>query len=244
MSPIAKPPAELAMANGLRLEILGGDCSQEQIARFISGFRTVWDRLPEVTRIVLDRHTNGKLSVILTKAAPGWGGFSQGFASTKPDGKAIYFWAPVLERIPEETLRTDIAHELGHATFIALGEPGHRRVGYPKAEWLIIALLQVWGYNQPASDEWKGRHLEIDADGPRWRDPPISDADYTQTREDDQEMLIRMAANVSAYCNERKSYFEIVAGNCSPEIAEIARTAPERLGRILSGEEPEPTRTQ
>jgi hypothetical protein len=143
VDPLTKRTVELMMLNGTRVEIIGNDCTTEQTLRFAGNFTAVCNRLPEVTRVVLDQHCNCKLSVVLTNGSPDWGDFSKGFASTKPDGKAIFFWVPVLERIPEECLRTDIAHELGHATFVALGEPGHKGVGYKKAEWLIIALLRA-----------------------------------------------------------------------------------------------------
>lgn len=122
------PPIRLIdLAEGVSVTITGYDCAQAQAERFALGFRAVWDGLPDIVRAVLRRHwtTGGRaLSVVLTEAPPPWGRHL-GFASSSPDGAGLYCWSGVLARIPEAHLRTDVAHELGHMTFIALGEPGH-----------------------------------------------------------------------------------------------------------------------
>ncbi len=237
------PPIQLIeLAKSAAVTITRYDCAQTQAERFAGSFRAVWDGLPAIVRFVLHRHwTTGsrRLSVVLTEVPPPWGRY-QGFASSSRDGADIYCWSGVLARIPEAHLRTEIAHELGHMTFIALGEPGHARVGYKKAEWLIIELLAAWGYDQAASDEWKARHLDLGESGPRLRDCPTPEEEYAPQRESDREMLARMAPAIRAYREEQRRYFAVAARMCSPAIDRIARTDSEVFGRILRGEEPEP----
>ena len=145
-----KHPAQFVnLADGVKVFVAGYADDPVWAERFVINLLAAWERLPELPKIVLQRFWStyaGHLSVMLTKSPPPWGR-QGGFASVCPCGIRLYCWSPVLERIPEEHLKTDIAHELGHMVFIALGEPGHKRPGYPKAEWLISDLLDSWRFN-------------------------------------------------------------------------------------------------
>ena len=235
-------PKLVNLAHSVKALITGYDSKPAGADRFVNNLQAVWGSLPDLPKIVLQRHWStcvGHLSVILTEAAPPWER-QKGFASASPCGVGLYFWSPVLERIPEEHLRTDIAHELGHMVFIALGEPGHKRPGYSKAEWLITDLLPHWKFDQVAADEWKERNLDLNDGGPRWKDCPLTEEEYKQQRKDNQDALMKRSKDRSDYREQQRNYFAVATRTCGPELNQIARSDPERLGKILRGEDADP----
>jgi hypothetical protein len=237
------PPVPLMeLTNGTKVNISGYDCDDKQARRFASSFTAVWNRLPEVVRVVLDRHWTTEcrtLSVLLTEADPAWAKRTMGYASSSYEGTGIFCWAEVLPRVPDRPLATTIAHELGHMAFIALGEPAHKAKG-GEAEGLIAELLPVWGWNQEEADEWLIRHMNTYESPVEWRDRPLTNSQYAPKQKDYREKKQNGAAKRQEYKEKQQLYFKIVAGTCSPELAEIVRTDPKRLDKILRGKESEP----
>ena len=63
-------------------------------------------------------------------------------------GHELRFWAPAVDRMPEECLATLVAHELGHVLLRARG----RR---PTEEELVVRrLLWEWGFDEERLDDW------------------------------------------------------------------------------------------
>jgi hypothetical protein len=248
-APVYPPVRLMELTNGAKIDIASYDCDYVQARRFVTSFRAVWDRLPEVAQVILQRHWmagNRSLSVLLTEKDPPWGGRGRGYASSSPDGTGLFCWSEVLPRIDDDTLATTIAHELGHMAFIAIGEPAHQARKNRDAEWLIAELLRTprWNFNQKAADEWMFRNLDTDERPAPLRDQPLGGTELARKQQDYDQEMQRDAPAREKYRDEQIRYFQVVVGTCSPEVAEIVRTDPDRLGRILRGEEPEPTPQQ
>lgn len=242
MQPADEPPMELiTLADGTKIEITRFDCAPAQVQRFVRCFQLVWGRLCDIVQVMLDRHwRKSGLSVVLTNADPAWGKRKKGFASAKPDGTGLFFWAEALNRIPDEVLLVDIAHELGHITFIVIGEPAHK-TGDMRSEWLIAELLPEWTFNQDLADDWKLRHIDFDEDEPRWRAMALTEEEFEPQRLKNLETKQSKVRDRIEYREQVPLYYRVATGTCSPELTAIARTDPDRLGRILRREEPDPS---
>ena len=132
----------MTLPNGVTITITEYDGERTVAEQFATTFQTVWMRLPEIPRLILAQHwCKTGLTVLLTDGPPPWRR-QKGFASVKPGGGGLCVWSGVLGRIPEPHLQTDLAHELGHMTFMAIDQPGHRRSNaFP--EWLVAAAARV-----------------------------------------------------------------------------------------------------
>lgn len=98
-------------------------------------------------------------------------------------------------RIPDQHIRTAIAHEFGHMLFISGNEPNHAPVepslesilappphdSYTKLrpEWLVWRLMEAWGFDQPAMEAWMERNTIDDANGITVRQRPLTDEEFT-----------------------------------------------------------------
>src|SRR6266540_6488 len=84
-----------------------------------------WNKIGESARSILQEHWKDGLWITLVWGSYEWAKPSFGYATTEPKGHSMFCWSDVLRDIPQSVLVTTVAHEFGHAAFIAIGEPAH-----------------------------------------------------------------------------------------------------------------------
>jgi hypothetical protein len=171
------------------------ECSATDAERFCSIFSNVLYRIPMVARESIAAHWrtgHGSPHVWLLQNRRRWGG--RGWAASTPSGLSFYMVSTLIGSIPQHFIETAIAHELGHMLFIA-GREEHHALVVPtlkalfdppapdplrryRAEWLVWRLIESWGFDQLAMEEWMERNMIDDDRGIRLRDYQLSDADF------------------------------------------------------------------
>ncbi len=184
-----------SFAGGDRVILEDYECSEAEAQRFCSMFRDVLHRIPVLACEALMAHWqtgHGSPHVWLLENRREWGG--SGWAASRTHGLSLCVASTLIGHIPDEYVKSAIAHELGHTLFIAGGEDHHtpatpnlntllnpptpdplRRY---RVEWLVWRLMESWGFDQPAMEKWMDRNLIDDSSGIRLRGQPISDADF------------------------------------------------------------------
>jgi hypothetical protein len=239
MQQTQKPPVALiTLTNSTTTQISEYDCEVHHVEEFARCFLGVWSRIPALPKFILDRHWTSEgrtLSVFLTEREPRRAERGLGYASSSVDGTELFCWSEVLPRIGSDVLTTTIAHELGHMAFIAIREPAHIQGKNRQAEWLIAELLapSVWGFDQAAADEWFVRHMNHYEVPAAWRKHALTDEEYARAALELRKRLQDDAEKRRAYREERRLYFDVVAGTCSQEIEQIVRTSAKNLGEIV-----------
>ncbi|GEM_PF-5504447 len=234
MEPAANPPVELiTLTNGTSIKIAGYDCEQSDVEHFVIRFRAALIRLPELARSVLNRHWIEKgLDLVLTDAPPSWGRFA-GFASVSPDATGLHCWSGVLRDIPPDYLEIDLAHELLHMLFLALGEPYHAQKLVSDAEFLVFAAQEDLNMDIVTVNVWKEQHLHFDSGNPRWKTEPISEREAEVIHETHQRGFGNLSGKRQAARRERSSYFAVATSESLPGLLEIARTGLDKLRETL-----------
>ncbi len=240
MKPAAKPPVELiTLTNGTKIMVTGYDCDQADAECFASRFRAAFTGLPELARFVLDRHWIEKgLNPVLTQAPPSWGRFA-GFASASPDATGIHCWSGVLKDVPPDYLEIDLAHELIHMLFIALGEPYHTKKLINDSEFLVAAAQENLDMDLVTVNVWKERHLDLKGGNPRRKPNPLYGREAEVLEETHQSGFRNLAGKRQAVRQEQSSYFAVATEESLPELLEIARTGLDKLREALRKKGPE-----
>jgi len=240
MEPAAKPPVELiTLTNGTKIEITGYDCDQSDAECFASRFRAALTGLPELARSVLDRCWIEKgLNPVLTQAPPSWGRFA-GFASASPDATGIHCWSEVLKDVPPDYLEIDLAHELIHMLFLALGEPYHTKKMVSYSEFLVAAVQEKLDMDLVTVNVWKERHLDLKGGNPKWKPKPLSGREAEVLQETHQRGFGNLAGKRQAVREEQSSYFAVATDESLPGLLEIARTGLDKLREALRKKGPE-----
>lgn len=192
----SRPPVELVtLPDGNKVALEEYECSEAEAMHFCDLFRGVLQQIPSAASGTILAHWQkgrGSPHVWLLNDRREWGG--RGWAACRTEGLSMCVVATLISQIPDEFIRTAIAHELGHTLFIAGREPNHvqpaitlepisdpvpadplRKV---RPEWLVWRLMEAWGFDQPAMEEWMERNIRDDADGIRVREHPQGDADF------------------------------------------------------------------
>jgi hypothetical protein len=171
------------------------DCSEPEAAHFCKLFRDVLRRSPSAASEAILAHWQtggGSPHVWLLKSSREWGG--NGWAASSTDGLSLYMVSTLVGQIPDQHIRTTIAHEFGHSLFVAGNEPNHvpaapslESMSTPapadplskfRQEWLVWRLMVAWGFDQRAMEEWMERNVIQDADGIRMREHPLGNAEF------------------------------------------------------------------
>jgi hypothetical protein len=245
MGPLEKPPIEvMKLANGAPIVLAAYDCSQEHAEMFADCFRTAWGRIPPLAKVILERHwaAGGRtLAIELPRDDGPSPKRGRGYASSSPDGMTFFCWSEVMPRIDAKTLTTTIIHELGHMTFIAIGEPSHLdgAMQYHR-EGLIAYLLRTdqWKADQEAADEWFYRNLNTYEMPYELRDKPLTDEKYARWLRSAPNQNPATVGLQRRHVEKVRAYVDVVMGVCPPEVAEAVRNDPKRLAIILQAQQP------
>lgn len=182
-----RKPIGIMPRSGLYLD--HWNCSDEQAHRFAEVFRQTWKRLPMWARrpmlkdwrnwrdyfisLCADEKTREEIAAIPVPALSIdcflRGGTDDALAAYYGHyGRAIQFWKPAVEMMPDDVLSTLIAHELAHAYLHATGRAPSKQPGYvplPKEdEWLddeeamVRETMNEWDFEDSAIDEWLHEH--------------------------------------------------------------------------------------
>ena len=171
------------------------ECSKAEAEHFCQMFRDVLQRIPIPACEALMSHWQtgrGSPHVWLLENRAEWGG--NGWAASRTHGLSLCVVSTLIGHIPDEYVKTAIAHELGHTLFIAGGEEHHSPPvttlnalldpprGDPlrryRQEWLVWRQIESWGFDQPEMEIWMERNLIDDSTGIRLRVHPISEAEF------------------------------------------------------------------
>jgi hypothetical protein len=192
---IMPPVSLLTLPGGDPVVLEEYECSEAEAGRFCELFREVLQQIPAAASDAILAHWqtgSGSPHVWLLKDRKEWGG--KGWAASRNEGLSLCVVSTLIGQIPDDWTRTAIAHELGHTLFIAGNEPNHVRppvtldsfvnpapldpLGSLRPEWLVWRLLEAWGFDQPAFEEWMERNTIDDAAGVRLRDHPQGAAEF------------------------------------------------------------------
>lgn len=163
------------------------ECSEDQAVRFANQFSVAWSQIPTVARQVVIAHwANDPYApyVWLINDRDEWCG--RGWAAATPDGRSLFFVAPVVVEIPDQHIQLFVAHEVAHILFRAVGEEQHSlqprttEIAY-KCERLVWDTMKAWGFDQIAAEEWMERNFEDSPAGLHKRLTPLGGADYEPT---------------------------------------------------------------
>src|ERR1700733_13363624 len=103
MASAQKPPIEvMKIANGTPISLAAYDCSQEHAKMFAGCFRTAWERIPPLAKVILEQHwaAGGKTLAIelLRDDDPDQPKRGRGYAFSTPDGVTLFCWSEVMPR--------------------------------------------------------------------------------------------------------------------------------------------------
>lgn len=160
------------------------ECSEIQAQRFADQFSAAWARIPAAARQVVIAHWAADPHapyVWLLNDRAEWNG--RGWAAATPDGRSLFFVAPVVVEIPDQHIQLFVAHEIAHILFSAGGEEQHSirqrtpEIAY-KCERLVWDAMTAWGFDQIAAEEWMERNFEDSPEKLQKRSSPLDGADY------------------------------------------------------------------
>lgn len=185
----------LTLPGGIDVVLEDYECGEAGARHFCALFNDVLHRLPDVARAALLTHWqsgHGSPHVWLLEDRKEWGG--KGWAASITQGLSLCVVSTLIGHMPDEHLTTVIAHELGHMLFIAGGEQHHcpakpslaDLIDPPptdplrkfRPEWLVWRLMEFWGFDQMAMENWMERNVIDDASGIRFRDQPLCDVEF------------------------------------------------------------------
>lgn len=176
------------------------ECTEAEALHFSSLFNSVLGHIPGSARDALLTHWQagcGSPHVWLLENRAEWRG--TGWAACFNRGLSLCVVSTLIGTIPDEHMRVAIAHELGHALFLAGGEKHHcppaltlvevaaqsapDPLAFYRCEWLVWRMMEAWGFHQPAMEVWMECNLADDENGIRLRDAPL-DVDAVKTKRD------------------------------------------------------------
>lgn len=154
----------IATSSGLYMAAWGHAADR----RFARVFRQAWRKVPLSARRVTVRHWRryrdayaaaaALIDVPLVEVLDYKSNFHRGRSKDAVGqcdhmGTVLAFWAPWVDRLPDEHLETLIAHELAHVYLIAT-RPGHMQQRYSRAESEVYAVLSEWGFDEDSYWQW------------------------------------------------------------------------------------------
>jgi hypothetical protein len=171
----------LTLPDGSEVVLDEYECSEDDARLFSAVFRDVLQRIPPPARDAILAHwltDHGSPHIWLLENRRSWGG--NGWTASSRAGHSFYMVSTLVGGIPREHVSTAIAHELAHILFVAGGEENHvlsppenpfnplprDPLAAYRREWLVWQLMEPWGFDQPAMEEWMERHTEDDTRAP------------------------------------------------------------------------------
>lgn len=178
------PVELLTLPDGDQVVLEDYECNEAEAVHFCKLFQETLHRIPTAAREAIMAHWQtgrGSPHVWLLNDRREWRG--SGWAATRNRGLSLCIVSTLIGQIPDEHIRTAIAHEFGHTLFIAVNERYHTQPTTAedakfRQEWLVWRLMEVWGFDQPSMEEWMERNMIDDANSIRLRDPPQKDAEF------------------------------------------------------------------
>lgn len=160
---------------------------------------------------------NGSPHVWLLQDRKEWKG--SGWAQTRNNGISICFVSFLVGKIPDEHLKTTIAHELGHILFIAGEEENHvparnldTLINPPDdvrrryhCEWLVWQLMEDWNFDQTALEEWMEKNTIDNGKTLELRAMPLVESDYEGRCKKEREKVLA-SLNYMKFPNEFAKY--------------------------------------
>lgn len=192
----SKTPVQLlTLPDGSHIILEEYECTDAEALHFCHLFRDVLQRIPTAAKDAILAHWQtgrGSPHVWLLKDRGEWGG--RGWAATKTEGLSLCFVSALIGQLPDEHIKTAIAHEFGHTLFHAGGEPHHAQPATTlesmmdqtpfdprsrmRQEWLVWRLMEAWCFDQPALEEWMERNTIDNADGISVRQSSQRDVEF------------------------------------------------------------------
>lgn len=189
------PVQLLPLPDGSHVVLEEYECSEAEALHFCELYRDVLQRIPTAANEAILAHWQtgrGSPHVWLLKNRREWGGM--GWAASRTGGLSLCVVSTLIGQIPDQHIRATIAHEFGHTLFVAGSEANHAQPATTlesmldptpadplrrmRQEWLVWRLIEAWGFDQPAMEEWMERNTIDDANGISVRERPQGDAEF------------------------------------------------------------------
>lgn len=220
---------------GTPFTIVESDWPDDAIPPLLATFQKVWKQLPSLIQGVVRSYVERESTPVIRLATNRfrWKG-KGGWAAFVPKERVIWVHSsPFMHRLDADLLEAGIAHELAHVVFFILGEHWHQRAtihGGP--EWLVLAIMPLWGYDPERAEEWR-RFLDPNDDLLPQGHQPIDRDTYNQLRDSERKDAELVDNNRAKFLAENRAYIDVASGNCADSLKSVAESQPEQLPEAI-----------